>query len=48
MSEKERVLLEKIARLPKDVQDRFVDKIDGAATAVEVLKTAQPAQSEQG
>lgn len=45
MSEKERVLLEKIAQLPADVQDRFYDQVAGAVTAVEVLKAAQAAQA---
>lgn len=45
MSERERVLLEKIAQLPADVQDRFFDQVTGAVTAVEALKAAQAAQA---
>lgn len=41
MSEREKELIQKIAQLPADVQDRFFDQVTGAVTAVEVLKAAQ-------
>lgn len=46
MSEKERSMLEKIACLPAELQDKFADQIDGAATAVEVLKATKPEPQE--
>lgn len=37
MSEKEKRLSENISRLPKELQDRFVDQITGAAMALDLL-----------
>lgn len=45
MSEKEKELCAKVAKLPQELLDKFVDKIDGAAMALEVLaaeKTERP------
>lgn len=38
MSEQEKALVEKIAKLPPELQNRFSDKVDGAAMALEALK----------
>ena len=35
MSEKEKSMIEKIAKLPPELQDKFADKLDGAAMALE-------------
>lgn len=37
MSEKEKTILEKMAQLPPELQDKFVDKIDGAVMALDML-----------
>lgn len=37
MSEKEKKVVEKICKLPPELLDKFVDKLDGAAMAVEYL-----------
>lgn len=37
MSEKEREILNRISTLPDKLQDRFLDKLQGAADAVEIL-----------
>lgn len=37
MSEKDMAMLEKIKGLPAALQEKFVDRIDGAAMAVEAL-----------
>lgn len=39
MSEVERNFLDKFATLPKGVQDRVLDRIDGAAMAVDALRS---------
>ena len=39
MSETERNFLDKFATLPKGVQDRVLDRIDGAAMAVDALRS---------
>lgn len=38
MSEKEKTILDKIAKLPPELQDRLVDKLDGAVMALDVLE----------
>lgn len=38
MSEKEKSMIEKIAKLPPELQDKFADKLDGAAMALDVLE----------
>lgn len=38
MSEKEKSMIEKIAKLPSELQDKFADKLDGAAMALDVLE----------
>ena len=38
MSEKEKSMIEKIAKLPPELQDKFADKLDGAAMARDVLE----------
>ena len=37
MSEKEKSMIEKIAKLPPELQDKFADKLD-AAMALDVLE----------
>ncbi len=37
MSEKEKTVIEKMAQLPPELQDKFVDKIDGAIMALDML-----------
>lgn len=38
MSEKEKALCEKIALLPRELQEKILDKADGAAMALELMK----------
>ena len=38
MSEKEKVMVEKISKLPSALQDKFCDKLDGAIMALDVLE----------
>lgn len=40
MSEKEKSMCEKIASLPPSLQEKILDKVDGAAMALELLKKA--------
>lgn len=37
MSEKEKKMIEKIAKLPPELQDKFADKLDGAVMALDML-----------
>ena len=46
MSEKEKAMLEKLAALPAPLQDRFLDRIQGATMALDVLKAT--ATNEEG
>lgn len=41
MSEKEKTMIEKIAKLPPELQNRLCDKIDGAVMALDTLKVAE-------
>lgn len=41
MSEKEKVMLEKIAKLPPKLLDKFADKVDGAVMALDVLEATK-------
>lgn len=38
MSEKEKALCAKIAQLPRELQEKILDKADGAAMALELLR----------
>ena len=38
MSEKEKVFLTKIAKLPEPLQDKILDRIEGAAMAIDMMK----------
>ncbi len=38
MSEKEKTMCEKIANLPLALQEKILDKVDGAAMALELLR----------
>lgn len=38
MSEKEKTMIEKIAKLPPELQDKFCDKLDGAVMAMDILE----------
>lgn len=44
MSEKERALVEQLAKLPADVQDQFLLMAQGAAVAVECSRLADSAE----
>lgn len=48
MSEKEKELCAKVAKLPQELLDKFVDKIDGAAMAIEVLADKAGQDKETG
>lgn len=37
MSEKEKQLLDKIAKLPEPLQDKFLDRLEGARLAIDVI-----------
>lgn len=39
MSEKEKAMVEKIAQLPPELQNRIVDQIDGAIMAMDMLES---------
>lgn len=41
LSEKEKDMLERWAKLPPGLQDRFLDRLQGAADAVDVLAATQ-------
>ena len=41
MSEKEKQMLEKISKLPAALQEKFVDRLQGAVMALDVLDAAQ-------
>ena len=45
MSEKEKVMIEKISKLPSALQDKFCDKLDGAIMALDPMQTEKPASS---
>ena len=47
MSEKEKSMIEKIAKLP-GLQDKFADKLDGAAMALDVLEKEDSQCRKQG
>ena len=38
MSEKEKTILSKMARLPEQLQDKFLDRLEGAAMAIDMMK----------
>ena len=50
MSEKEKKLCEKLAKLPPELQDKFYDKLDGAVMVIDAMEAAkeQPAQQPSG
>lgn len=37
MSEKEKAMCEKISKLPPELQEKFLDKVDGAVMALDLL-----------
>lgn len=43
MSEREKKVLDDLAALPQPLRDRFVDKIEGAAMALELLEERKEA-----
>ena len=47
MSEKEKAMLEKIAALPDPIKEKFIDRLDGARIALDVLGAAQIQQTAQ-
>ena len=48
MSEKEKALAEKVCALPPELQEKFVQQIDGAALAVEYMQSRQKDEKEAG
>lgn len=46
MSEKEKALVDQIAELPPEVQDKFLLMAQGAAVAVECTRAAEAAKKE--
>lgn len=47
MSEKEKAMLEKLAALPAPLQDRFLDRIQGATMALDMLGATAPKEGGQ-
>lgn len=47
MSEKEKDMLEKIAALPAPLQDKFLERIQGATMALDVLDAEKAAKAEK-
>ena len=47
MSDKEKQILDRTSQLPDKLQDRFLDKLQGAADAVEVMRQ-QETRKEEG
>lgn len=45
MSEKEKVMIEKISKLPSALQDKFCDKLDGAIMALDTMQAEKSASS---
>ncbi len=45
MSKKEKVMIEKISKLPSALQDKFCDKLDGAIMALDTVQAEKPASS---
>ena len=43
MSEKAQMILEKVSAMPEPLQDKFLDRLDGAAMAVETLSAGKEA-----
>lgn len=46
MSEKEKTILEKMAQLPPELQDKLVDKIDGAVMVLDMLEQSKKKEGE--
>lgn len=42
MSEKEKRIMENVAKLPDPLMDRFLDKIEGAVMALDMTATQPP------
>lgn len=45
MSEKQKQILDKFAKLPEPLQDKFLDRIQGATMALDVLASKEPEQT---
>ena len=45
MSEKEKQILDKIAQLPAPLQDKFLDRLEGARLAIDAIGTLSDALS---
>lgn len=41
MSEKEKAILSKMAKLPEPLQDKFLDRLEGAAMAIDMMKEVE-------
>ena len=46
MSEKQKALIEKIAQLPDTLQDKFIDRVDGAIFALDFVESQNTATKE--
>lgn len=46
MSEKEKVMYEKISKLPPELQEKFFDKVDGAVMAMNLLDSKKEADND--
>lgn len=44
MSEKQKALIEKIAQLPDTLQDKFIDRVDGAIFALDFVESQNTAK----
>lgn len=47
MSEKEKRIMENVAKLPDTLMDRFLDKIEGAVMALDMTNGKEASQSER-
>lgn len=48
MSEKEKAYAKKLAKLPAEIQEKILDKIDGAAMALEFQKKKEEDNNAEG
>lgn len=48
MSEKEKTILSKMAKLPEQLQDKFLDRLEGAAMAIDMMKEVEHEPRENG
>lgn len=48
MSEKAQAILEKVAAFPEKLQDKFLDKLDGAAMYADVMSETGKEEADNG